>query len=86
MPVKDIDGKLSFANYEDRWTDGLKQAYSFNEEKGPVIQRTSGGLTLEKKFRLKNITQDMWKDLSAEGGLYLNCPNHHSINSLFLVT
>lgn len=33
MLVEDTDSKLSFANNEGRWTDGLKKVYSFNEEK-----------------------------------------------------
>lgn len=47
MPIDDKDTKLSFANSEDRWTDGFKKAYCFNEEKKAVIQKHSHVLTLE---------------------------------------
>lgn len=67
MPVEDIDGKLSFASNEDKWTDGLKKAYSFNEEKKSCHKKTQQCFDTGVKFRLRGITQDTWKALSVEG-------------------
>ena len=67
MPVEDIDGKLSFANNEDRWTDGLKKAYGFNEEEKSCHTEAQQCFDTGVKFRPRSITQDTWKALSVEG-------------------